>query len=162
MTAKVGLTGKCQELHFNQTVTAACVWHTLVILRVFTKQTTWKSDLLSMCSTYIDVHDETFYQSPGRKEKEYLFTRRNKCVHTGTHVSFLLQHSELAMHSYSVFPTGNFISRNYRINVGYEWAITRPPTALKEVLQIMKERSAISFSSHIVNSIPVTSFTIQY
>lgn len=73
--------------------------------------------------THVDVHEKIFYQSPGRKGKD--------CLLPGINVFTLVLISNTGDAEWALLP------------------VTRPPTVLKEVLQIRRERSAISFSSYI-------------
>lgn len=101
--------GKCQELHFNQTRTAAWVWH------IGDSESIYQTDYLEVRFVkYGQYTPRCSWEDSLSKSKEKgkrILTPRNKCAHPGTHRSFILWHSELSMHSSSVFPTCNSVSR---------------------------------------------------
>lgn len=74
----------------------------------------WKPELLNKDNTHLDVHGKIFYQSPGRKRKQHFLSGMNVFTLVFTWVS-ILWCSELSMHSSSIFPRCNFISRKYLI-----------------------------------------------
>lgn len=97
-----GCPSKWQELHVSPTGTAACVWHTGDSESIY--QTGSLEVRFVECGQYTRSCSWWDRLSKSREKGKRMFTPRNKCVHTGTHVSFILWHSELSTHASPVFP----------------------------------------------------------
>lgn len=72
----------------------------------------------------------------------HLYSRELHPVTLGALSAFIADLSQMLVYKQEISNTGDA-----------EWAllpVTRPPTVQKEALQITRERSAISFPSHIV------------